>query len=138
MTNFQIFSLFHQRCAESNNDGSPIDKIHSPATPKNLPSSFAFINARGTCFNMLKMNRFPPRQRKLRFSNSNCPHQWQYQRNDFHSRSGNAQGYMAAHPLPRTASKVHFTTESLEKTNKYTTMTTTFDDGENDEDGHNQ
>ena len=98
MTNFQIFSLFHQRCAESNNDGSPIDKIHSPATPKNLPSCFAFINARGTCFNMLKMNRFPPRQRKLRFSNSNCPHQWQYQRNDFHSRSGNAQGYMAAHP----------------------------------------
>lgn len=29
---------------------------------------------------------------------ANCPHQWQHQRNDFHSRSGNAQGYMAAHP----------------------------------------
>ena len=41
-------------------------------------------------------------------------------------------------PLPRTASQVHFTTESLEKTNKYTTMTTTFDAGGNDKDGLNQ
>ena len=71
----------------------------TPPLPQKPTHLFAFVNTRGSCFNMLKMNQFRPRQRKLRFPNSNCPHQWQHQRNDFHSRSGNAQGYMAAHPF---------------------------------------